>query len=117
MSQASNYQIFDGTYETLGIKLKDRRSLTVLMLTSPTCVVCKRAKMILPTICNENPDVQFLEAGYTDSTKSIFQHFSVQNVPQFFFFKGTELNGEPKMVTNLIGFDAKEVRLKITQFI
>ena len=116
MSQSANHQAFDGSFEELCLKLKDRRSLAVLVLTSPGCVVCKRAKQILPSIVNENPDILFIECTFSDNTKSIFTKYSVQNVPQFFFLKGTDSNGEPKQVGHLIGFDAKEVRMKINQY-
>ena len=116
MNKFSNSELFLGNFNDLCIKTKEYRSLIVLFLTSENCIVCKRAKQVLPSLINENPDILFLEVMYNEKNRDIFSNYNVTNVPQFFFLKGIDINGVPKKLGQLIGFESKDIRLKITQF-
>jgi len=116
MSQPKNFIYFQGNFPELVQTIKEYRTLVVMVLTSEGCIVCRRAKQVLPTIINENPDIVFIEVMYAQKTKDIFMEYGVTNVPQFFFIKGLDSNEKPKQAGHLIGFDSKELRMKINQY-
>ena len=106
-----------GTWENLEQLIRSKRGLTVVVLTSPECNVCRRLKQQFPPILKENPDVNFIEVEYKEENLSVFQHLNISNIPHLFYYSKSQKDGPLNEVAHLIGFNPQDIRMKIQQFI
>ena len=108
---------FTGSWEDLEKLINSKMGLTILVLSSPECSVCRRMKQHVPALLRENPDVNFIEVEYKEQNLGVFEALKLSNIPHFFFYKGTNRDGSPTELAHLIGFNLQDIRMKITQFI
>ena len=108
---------FVGTWEDLEKLIRSKRGLTILILTSQECAVCRRMKQQFPNILKENPDVNFIEVEFKEENLSIFQHLKIDNIPHLLYYTKSMHDGPLNEVAHLIGFNPQDIRMKIAQYV
>ena len=108
---------FTGTFEDLKEQIKKNVGLTVVILTSQNCIVCKRLKVQFPSILNDNPDVNFIEVQTVQENMNVFETLKISTVPHLLYYKGLKADGSLNEVAHLSGFNPNDIRMKIMQFI
>ena len=72
---------------------------TLLVITKDECIECEEAVMELRSL---NYDIPFYELNLSENPnliKEIEEHYQIESVPTFLFFRGTKLIGQ------ITGFD------------
>lgn len=105
---------FTGDLNALSSKVREHKSLVIMMFYMPTCPACQHAWRVAQTIISENKDVLVLRIDTTGSSVLV-KHYNVMNVPQFIFVKGMNALGTPREIAKQIGWDDAKFKAQIAE--
>ncbi|EAX90338.1 Thioredoxin family protein [Trichomonas vaginalis G3] len=94
---------FEGSHIDLKGLVDNTNGLVVVDFFADWCGPCKNIGRILPKIAEAYPKVTILKAN-VDESPDLAEHFKVEVVPQFKFFKKSGSN-ELKEIRTIVGAD------------
>lgn len=105
MSEAiSNISHFKGNTKTLKDAVVKAGGLVVLDMFADWCGPCKMVGSVLPQIAKKYPKVSFIKIN-VDQNQEIANHFNVESIPQFKFFKDLKNDQPLEPIASITGAD------------